>query len=76
MTRHLQIAITAGKHTCRSKLDGPWCQFVRYHMAHGTGHCLLFNKPLPEVAPDGTPVEMGWLGRLPECKAAEVGDAS
>lgn len=72
MTRRLQVTITAGEHTCRNGPNGPWCMFVRYHMAHGTGHCLLFNKALPEVTTDGTTVELGWLGRLPECKTAEV----
>lgn len=72
MKRHLRIAIEAGEHTCRATSDSPWCPMLRY--GHGpNGYCEAFGKHLPYVHFDGTPASdyRAWLGRLPECKAAE-----
>lgn len=76
MNRSLRIVITAGEHTCRDSADGPWCPFVSSVQKHWGARafptCALFGKPLPEVNEDGTrAVGVAWLGRLPECKAAE-----
>lgn len=74
MTRTLHVIIEAGEHTCRADADGPWCPFVRV-VGFGQRHeCHLFQRQLPEVRRDGTPSDgPAWLGRLPECKAAEGG---
>jgi hypothetical protein len=72
VTRTLTIAIEAGPHTCRAAADGPWCPFVRTYLYAGRATCALFGKTLPEVNYDGSPSTVpAWLGRLPECIAAE-----
>lgn len=72
MKRHLRIVIEAGKHTCRATPDSAWCPFVRVASWRGNHTCHLFEKALPEVDFDGAPSDgPAWLGRLPECKAAE-----
>lgn len=73
MKRHLRIVIEAGEHTCRATPEGPWCPMLRYKSWRGTAHCDAFNKSLPEVNCDGSQADdIAWVGRLPECKAAEV----
>ena len=72
MKRHLRIVIEAGEHTCRATPDSAWCPFVRISAWRGQHSCHLFGKTLPEVNYDGTEADLfGWIGRLPECKAAE-----
>jgi hypothetical protein len=74
MTRSLNVVITAGEHTCRDSADGPWCPFVGISPLGQVGTCRLFAKRLPFVCEDGSPgTDADWFGRLPECKAAEVG---
>lgn len=71
--RHLNIAITAGRHTCRDG-SGPLCPFARVTPFGFT--CCIFRSPLPLVTKAGEPAKRrrnAWLGRLPECKAAEQG---
>lgn len=74
MKRTLHILISAGEHTCRESVDGDWCPFLTLSQFGQRGRCGMFGKDLPEVKADGTPADdfaSSWLGRLPECKAAE-----
>lgn len=72
MNRRLQLRIVAGEHTCRDGAEGPWCRYVQPSVFVGHALCNLFGKTLPEVTADGKPSDgPAWLGRLPECKAAE-----
>ena len=70
--RRLNVVIESGEHVC-SVAPGQWCQYVRTKGFGTRFLCHLFDKPLREVNEDGTPSDKpAWLGRLPECKAAEV----
>lgn len=70
--RRLTVHIEASAHTC-SKEAGQWCRFARGKGVVGSFSCHLFEKPLTEVTRTGKPSKKpAWLGRLPECKAAEL----
>lgn len=74
MKRTLHILIVSGEHTCRESEEGQWCPFATATNYGQRFRCALFGKELPEVRADGTPADdfsLSWLGRLPECKAAE-----